>query len=162
MDTYCLDANFFIQAWNKYYSPDFCPTYWHHIDKLGQEGRLFVSSAVRDEIAKKDDNLKDWLLNRPYLVKERGTKVGQCLTKVYGTNPKHFQLVGPKGQSAADPWVIAHAMAEGAVVVTKEEKITDPNSRHIKIPNVCENMGIRYIDDFGFIRELNIKFDCFI
>lgn len=155
-----MDANFFIQGWNKYYSPDFCPAYWQHIDALGQHGRLFVSSAVRDEIAKKDDPLAEWLLNRRYLIKERGTNVGQCLTKIYATDPLHQYLVSQRGRSAADPWVIAHAMAEGAVVVTKEEKVTAPSQKSIKIPNVCDKMGVRWIDDFGLIRELNMRFDC--
>lgn len=62
----------------------------------------------------------------------------------------------------ADPWVIAHALKENAVVVTKEEKVTAINSSKVKIPNVCENMGIRYINDFEFIEELGIKFQCSI
>jgi len=60
----------------------------------------------------------------------------------------------------ADPWVIAHAMKENATVVTKENKITTSNSNKIKIPNVCENMGVPCIDDFMFIEELNIQFTC--
>ena len=67
-----------------------------------------------------------------------------------------------KGRSEADPWVIVHAISENAVVVTKETKVTDPNSDKIRIPNVCENMNIRCIDDFKFIREVNIKFKCSI
>ncbi|MEJ2616515.1 MAG: DUF4411 family protein, partial [Ignavibacteriaceae bacterium] len=57
-------------------------------------------------------------------------------------------------------WVIAHAMKEKATVVTKEEKVTALSSRRIKIPNVCDNMGIRWINDFQLIEELNIKFSC--
>ena len=55
---------------------------------------------------------------------------------------------------------IAHAMHENAIVVTKEEKITALNSNRIKIPNVCENMGLRWINDFQPIVELDIKFNC--
>jgi hypothetical protein len=44
--------------------------------------------------------------------------------------------------------------------VTKEEKVTALNSNKIKIPNVCENMGVRWINDFQFIDELDIKFNC--
>jgi len=43
---------------------------------------------------------------------------------------------------------------------TKEEKVTALNSNKIKIPNVCDNMGIRWINDFQFIDELDIKFQC--
>jgi hypothetical protein len=59
----------------------------------------------------------------------------------------------------ADPWVIAHAMKEKAIVVTKESKVTTSTDK-IKIPNVCENMGVECINDFRFIEEMNIKFFC--
>ncbi len=65
-----------------------------------------------------------------------------------------------KNRSLADPWVIAHAMTENAVVVTKEEKETAANSKRIKIPNVCETMGIRCINDFEMIGELGVRFTC--
>jgi len=65
-----------------------------------------------------------------------------------------------KARSLADPWVIAHALYENATVVTKEEKVTAINSNRIKIPNVCDEMGIKWINDFQFIEEMNIKFQC--
>jgi len=47
------------------------------------------------------------------------------------------------GRSVADPWVIAHAINLNATVVTKEEKVIAINANRIKIPNVCDNIGIR-------------------
>jgi hypothetical protein len=51
-------------------------------------------------------------------------------------------------------------MSNNATVVTKENLETAMNTKRIKIPNVCENMGIRWIDDFTFVKELGIKFSC--
>ena len=65
-----------------------------------------------------------------------------------------------KARSLADPLVIAHAIYEKAIVVTKEEKVTALNSNKLKIPNVCDNMGVRWINDFQLIDELDIKFKC--
>ena len=56
--------------------------------------------------------------------------------------------------------MIAHAINEKACVVTKEEKVKAINSKRIKIPNVCDNMGVKWINDFQMIEELNIKFSC--
>jgi hypothetical protein len=53
-------------------------------------------------------------------------------------------------------------METNSTVVTKEIKETALNSKRIRIPNVCENMGIRWINDFQFINELDIKFKCAI
>ena len=85
-------------------------------------------------------------------------------TEIVGTiftaDPRHALLVdNTKGRSLADPWVIAHAIAENACVVTKENKVTSSDKR-VKIPNVCEKMGVRCITDFDMIRELGIRFSC--
>jgi hypothetical protein len=83
------------------------------------------------------------------------------LQKIYAVNPVHKNLVDNiTGRSLADPWVIAHSLHENATVVTKEEKITALNSKRIRIPNVCDNMGVRWMNDFQFIDELGIKFKC--
>jgi hypothetical protein len=44
--------------------------------------------------------------------------------------------------------------------VTNEEKVTASNSSKIKIPNVCDNMGVTWINDFQLIERLNIYFSC--
>ena len=43
---------------------------------------------------------------------------------------------------------------------TSKKENTASNSDKIKIPNVCENMNVRCINDFKFIREVNIRFTC--
>jgi hypothetical protein len=53
-----------------------------------------------------------------------------------------------------------HALKEGAILVTKEEKITATNTTKIKIPNVCDNMKVPWINDFQLVEELNIQFSC--
>jgi hypothetical protein len=66
-----------------------------------------------------------------------------------------------KGRSLADPWVISHALNKNATVVTKENPIISINAKKpVTIPNVCENMGIRCVDDFTFVKELGMKFSC--
>ena len=80
---------------------------------------------------------------------------------MYSENPDHKYLANnTKGRSLADPWVIAHAMSEGATVVTKEYLSGSQNPQKIKIPDVCNNMKVDWIDDFEFIRQLNLLFEC--
>jgi predicted nuclease of predicted toxin-antitoxin system len=83
------------------------------------------------------------------------------LSDIFAADTSHKFLVDNiKQRSLADPWVIAYAMSENACVVTKEEKVIASNSDKIKIPNVCENMNVRCINDFKFIQEVNIHFTC--
>lgn len=158
--TYCLDANVLIQAWQKYYSPALCPDYWKVLDSLGSEGRIFICQEVFDEIVKTEDDLSSWLKGSNIPVRKANESVIGSLKEIYKT-PAHLKLVdNTKNRSLADPWVIAHAMDTKSVVVTKEEKVTQANSTKVKIPNVCDNVGVRWINDFEFVQELNLRFYC--
>jgi hypothetical protein len=164
---YCLDANVLIQAWQKYYSPKFCPDYWEILNELGKKGRVFIPEEVKNEIVvpdspeKTEDDLSKWIKRSSIPIHKPTEKVISCWQKILQTNPLHKLLVDNiKGRSLADPWVISHAMSMNATVVTKENIETALNTKRIKIPNVCQNMGIRWIDDFEFVKELGIKFSC--
>jgi hypothetical protein len=160
---FCLDTNVLIQPWQNYYSPILCPDYWEILNQLGAQGTLFIPQAVFDEIAKSDDDLLDWLKSSRIPVLKVDGRVTRQLQRIYQTNEKHKFLVdNTKQRSLADPWVIAHALNENAMVVTKEEKVTAMNSNRIKIPNVCDNMGVPWLNDFQLIKELNIRFSCAI
>ena len=159
--TYCLDANVLIQAWQKYYSPKVCPSYWDILIILGNEGRIFLPEMVYEEIVRTEDDLSQWLKTSNIPIRKIDENVTNCLKNIYSVNPIHKFLVdNTKSRSLADPWVIAHAINERATVVTKEEKVTARNSKRIKIPNVCDNMNIEWMSDFQMITELNIKFSC--
>jgi rRNA-processing protein FCF1 len=161
LQRYCLDANVLIQAWQKYYSPQLCPDYWDILIRLGNENIIFIPESVYDEIVRTEDNLSEWLKSSKIPVRKIDEPVINCITRIYEANPLHKYLVdNTRARSLADPWVIAHAINEAAIVVTKEEKVTALNSTKIKIPNVCDNMGVRWINDFEFIAELNIRFTC--
>jgi len=158
---YCLDANVLIQAWQKYYSPKFCPEYWTVLDQLGKQDIIFIPKMVYDEITRTDDDLSKWLKKSNIPVAEIDENVTNFLKMIFAANPSHQNLVdNTKNRSLADPWVIAHAINVNAIVVTKEEKITAINTTKIKIPNVCDNMGIPWINDFQLIEKLNIVFSC--
>jgi len=158
---YCIDANILIQAWQKYYSPEICPSYWEVLNDLGKKGVIFIPELVYEEIEKGEDNLFEWLKNSDIPIKKIDGEVTNCLKEIYSSNPDHKYLVSSNGiHSKADPWVIAHAMKEKAIVVTKEKKDFIRKQTKIKIPHVCDNMNISWIDDFDFIKNLNIKFTC--
>ena len=161
LQKYCLDTNVLIQAWQKYYSPNICPSYWDVLNSLGIQKRIFIPKAVFEEITRTEDELSKWIKTSNISVHELNESVTNCLNIIFTANPSHRFLVDNiKQRSLADPWVIAHAMSERACVVTKEEKVTAINSDKIKIPNVCENMKVRCINDYDFIGELNMRFIC--
>ena len=161
MRTYSFDTSCIIEAWNRYYSPDFCPEYWTVLESLGRNGTVFFTEMVKDEVLKRDDKLSVWLKVNPYFVRRIDETVQKNLRELFAKNADNMRLVdNTKGRSQADPWVIAHAMTENAVVVTKENSSKAFNSKKIKIPDVCLSVNVPWIDDFTFIREVGIKFNC--
>jgi len=125
---YCLDANVLIQAWQKYYSPKLCPSYWEILDKLGKEDKIFLPQMVYNEITRTDDDLSKWLKKSNIPKRRLDARITECWKNILAANPLHQYLVdNTKNRSLADPWVIAHALSENACVVTKEEKVTAPN-----------------------------------
>ena len=149
---YCLDTSALIQPWHNYYSMDLCPQYWDVLESLAGKGTVFCTMAVKEEIEEKDDDLHLWIQQRPFLFREVTTQVQANLRRILRT---HHELVDDKkDRSRADAWVAAHAMAEGAVVVTKEGFAP----RKIKIPDVCRDYSIPCIDDIAFVRAIGVRF----
>lgn len=57
---------------------------------------------------------------------------------------------------SADLKLIAHAMASGATVVTRER--SEPESKKkIKIPDVCIAFGVNWTDPFSAYRSLGMR-----
>ncbi|MEX0685142.1 MAG: DUF4411 family protein [Balneolales bacterium] len=156
--TYILDANVLIEPWLKYYAPSFCTGYFQSLEKLGDMRVIGIPEMVKREIAKTEDTLFKWLDQSSIPILQGTIHVQSALKSIYAADPRNIKLTDTsRNRSMADPWVIAHALAEQATVVTKEEKILIPDSKKVKIPNVCEIMGITCIQDYEFIREVNIR-----
>ena len=155
MKKYCLDTNVLIEPWNKYYTIEICPDYWEIIDRLAKQGVIFCPEEVRREIDKIDDELKKWVKSRPHLFREINQTVQVRLREVLERFPRLVDTV--KDRSMADPWVIAYAMTENAVVVTKEGP-TNGHTPRIRIPDVCNALSIEWMDDHNFVSELGIRF----
>lgn len=158
---FCLDANVLIQAWNTYYSPRICPDYWEALNELGNRKRIFLPEEISDEITRTDDDLSKWLKASKIPIRATDVNVTNCWKRVLATHNDHQYLIAEtKNRSLGDPWVISHAIDAGATVVTKEELETTGKPLKIKIPNVCNNMGVSWMNDFKFIQDLQIQFSC--
>lgn len=57
----------------------------------------------------------------------------------------------------ADAWLISHALAKGACLVTYE-KSNQASKKRIKIPDICSKLGISCIDPITMFRQLETSF----
>ena len=151
MNKCCLDTNVFIEPWKRYYSPKFTKGYWDLLHKLAKKGVIFSPIEVKKELKKVDDELSRWIKDKTFF-KEPDESIQVYLKKIMKKYPRLVDST--RGRSIADPWVIAHAQSENAVVVTTEQ--TAP--KRIKIPDVCAKENIPCIDIHDFVKHLNIEF----
>lgn len=56
----------------------------------------------------------------------------------------------------ADPRLIAHALARGYTVVTHE--VSAATSKKVKIPDVCQGLGVACVGTFVVLKELQARF----
>lgn len=159
---YLLDTSVLIEAFKSYYEPSLVSTFW---ERLAEQSRIEVISSidkVRSEIHPKNTFLTDWA-NNNFAQWESTTNVDTMdwYEKLIQWSTTHSQFnVNAKNEFAsenkADPWLIAHAMATGCVVVT-EEVFNHDIKRKIPIPNVCEAFDIPYMNTFQMLHELGIR-----
>ena len=113
---YSLDTSALIGAWWEFYPRDVFPTVWDRFDELVDEGRLICPDEVYHELRRKDDELFAW-------AKEREASLFMAPDAITQQHVRSildsFNLVDVnRNRSAADPWVIALALARGGVVIT--------------------------------------------
>lgn len=160
MPDYCLDSNVFIQAKNGPYGMDIVPAFWDWLDSQSEAGVIFSTQLVYDELAAGDDELADWVKDRRTsgLFITTDEHVQQRFQDIANYIESHYDEVNARTFLAgADPWVVAHALIENAIVVTHETLVAD-NSRKVKIPNVCEAFQVDYINPYTMLRDLGARF----
>lgn len=176
MTKYILDTNVYIEAHNKYYHPDIVLSYWDILKGLGVKDVIKSPKQVRDEL--KSPWLAAWKReNKIFLDKDLDgimpffNQVRGEYKKVKAANNAELLRLKPtyvpsreEPLSGPDMFVIATVLFYKAnfpntdfVLVTKEN-FTINVYKSVRIPHLCVPLGIRYIDDFQFLKEAGVTF----
>ncbi|MPQ75765.1 DUF4411 family protein [Hydrogenovibrio sp. JE_KL2] len=157
---YLLDSNTYIQAKNQYYGMDICPAYWEWLDQQFAYGELGSINMIGEELKAGDDELAEWAKDRPdHFITNDDNPTQQIFTQIaafvmagnYNSgNRDHFL-------AKADPWIIAKAKSIGATVVSHESRL-EPNTKKVKVPNICQEFAVPCISTHELLRALNAKF----
>ena len=157
---FVLDANVFIQAANSYYAFDIVPKFWTWMEEhLGVE--LFTIAPVNDEISRQGDNLSKWIggFNNPSWilpVDDEDTQLQMPKITKHCVDHGYKPAGINKFLDGADPWVIACALSHNWCVVTHE--VSQPETRkRVKIPDVCDSLGVENIMLFDMLRKLGFS-----
>lgn len=149
MAFYSFDTSSILNGRRDLLPPATLPTLWSNIESMIDNGGIRCVDVVRDELAKRDDEVCAWAKSQGGLFVPLTADVQEGAREILAVHPK---LVGiGSGRSGADPFVIALAMAHKGVVVTEETK-----SRNLikpRIPDVCDAMKVRRLTLMGFVQE---------
>lgn len=159
---YLLDANTFIEAKNRYYNMAVCPGYWDWIEQQFADGQVASIESVGDELLNGNDELKTWAASHKALflpVSDEETQEALAEIAAHAAELAGDMKPGALEEflGGADPWLIAKARTQGAVVVTHEQ--FNPNvKKKILIPNVCNQFEVRWMNTFDLLLELEARF----
>ena len=158
---YLLDANVFIRSKNLEYNFDLCPGFWDALSQLNCDGKAFTVDKVYDEIKKGDDDLPVWMAeqkNKYILENKDNSQVGSLKSITTVVNSLDYSdAEKQRFFNSADYFLIASAMSVKATIVTHEKKVPEDSAK-IKIPNICDAIGVDYIDLYQMLRRERIVF----
>ena len=157
--SYLLDADVFIRAKNLHYGLDFCPAFWDWLIKSNQAGQVFSIEKVKGEIERGNDELTEWSKTQDglfFLKPDSG--IFPAMEQVTNWVNDNDYTASAKNTflQAADYYLIAHALTDDFVVVTHELSANTANK--VKIPNVCEGVGLKVMTPYEMLRDEQVRF----
>jgi hypothetical protein len=119
---------------------------------------------VYDEIVKGEtptDELAQWIKSRRqsglFVPPDRHVQEAEMRTVADYVQSKYEQYHVADFLGGADPWLIAHALNTGGVVVTHESR-RHPNAKKVRIPDVCAALHVRCNNVFDMLETLGADF----
>jgi len=147
---YCIDACAILDFWeiqNKtrpyHVKVKSFRVIWDYISKEIEEGSIILPKIVADEVKLVTDNpeLKEWLKKheKRFCDHDDSTEELQKIVSKYNIYTKI------KG-SLADAVLIAIAKTRGLTVITQEIYVKNQSMVSPKIPNVCEEFSVKWMN----------------
>jgi Domain of unknown function (DUF4411) len=163
---YLLDANVVIAAHRKYYGIDQVPEFWEWLQYHAAEGALKMPAEIHAEIKYDKENpdpLAEWANSedvKPHLVLPDEVPIGLMqviLQNGYAPDLNDIEIE----QIGADPFLIAAAGMDpqNRTVVTVEVSKPSRTRARRRIPDVCDDLGVSWIDEHTFTKELGFSTD---
>ena len=159
MTAYLVDSNVFIQAKNLHYGFDFCPAFWDWLVDQNDAGKIASIEKVADELHAGDDELAEWAAGRGgkfFLPPDDAVLPALRTVSDWARGAGYQPTAVTTFLQVADYWLVAHALAQGCIVVTHE--VPADTTSKIKIPNACIGLGLRCMTPFEMLRRERARF----
>ncbi len=156
-----LDANVLINANRQYYPLDRVPEFWEWLLHWSMAGFIKIPTEIVEEICAGTDDLAAWMSDREHrasLELDEEVEVAtfrRVIEEGYAPdlNDEEIEILG------RDPFLVAYAIPdrEGRCVVTAEVSKPRATRANRHIPDVCDELGVPWMDSFGLIRSLDFS-----
>ncbi len=156
---YLLDADSLIRAKRAHYGFDFCPAWWDWLVSAHAAGKAGSVERVKDELLDGNDELRDWARERRGgFFRPVGEETIVALRRVAAwiAEQEYTAQAVHAFTQVADYFLVGEALAGKHLVVTHEVRST--STRKIKIPDVCEGLGIDWLTPFEMLRREKARF----
>ena len=157
---YWIDSTVFIEGKKGPYGFDIAPRFWSLVDELIDAEQVASPVLVFDELMDVQDDLSNWAKARKtsgfWVQPSVGVQTALRSVVAYVNANYPPNHVTSRFLDRADPWVIAHALAEGGAVVTLEARVP-ANSQKVKIPNVCDHFNVQSVTTYQMLRDLGVS-----
>jgi len=156
---YLLDANTLINPHDTYYGMDCVPEFWSWMEFQARKNIYRIPPMIYQEIQPKSEEFRQWLYrNKRILIlkeDENYALIRNVISEGYGNKITDVQLK----RIGADPFLIASALedSQGRCVVTNEvSKLTAKGAKR-KIPDICDQLNVKWISMVDFIKVHGFK-----
>lgn len=156
---YCIDASSLVNIFRHVgipyppYPEDVFPSLWEKLSNLIKQGRIISHITVYNKLKDKGDKLAEWCKINKKIFKD----IDECqLEKIEEIRTKYdrqyWQIqIDREGDEWEDPWIIALAICEEALIVTDEKNTSN------RIPYIANHFSIKSINLMNFFREIDLK-----
>lgn len=149
MAFYSFDTSSLLNGRRDLLPPGTFVTLWSNIESMIATGGMRCVDEVRSELARRDDAIHHWAKLQPDLFVPLTPDVQRAAREVLSAHPKLVGVGG--GRNSADPFVIALARSRAGVVVTEET--LSGNINKPRIPDVCDAMGVTWLNLVRFVQQ---------
>ncbi|MFC2099725.1 DUF4411 family protein [Candidatus Bipolaricaulota bacterium] len=158
---YLLDANVFISAKRDHYRMSVCPGFWDWLSAAHSHGHVYSIKKVSEELKKPGDSLSAWAKGMPggfFLGPGAGFGAASTAVSRWVQAQSYFPAAVSEFFSVADYWLVAQALETGYMLVTHEVPRPDAK-RSVKIPDVCNGVGVDWMNPFDMLELLGAQFN---
>lgn len=150
---YVLDSSALIDL--KHHYPEIFPSLWNKLSELAENGNIISVKEAYNEVSGRGDFISEWAEKYSTIFETPNQEEIEIVTGILSKHPELIKKESfSSGRPVADPFLIAKASVNNLILVTNETYI--PNAH--KIPNICAEYGVHYINLKGFMEKEEWKF----